>query len=435
MNYIDTSLFYTIEISKFILMAFFLMGIQVKSKKRLFYTVISTIFLTGFLGMIIPDYAKTISIPVLIIMSIIILKRKKDLGYIVLSCLYITIIDTVLIMLMLLLLGEDFGRIYSLIDENSFLFSLTNMPAMIVLIILVVIKYKRLNKSELTEVRKSVIILAMGSLGLFVALATIVAFNSTSTADKISMDNLQIFFIVLSVLYFIVFFVYIANRVQTAKLIKQNIGYSQVMKLNEEYYSMLRKKEDETRAFRHDTKTHLYCLQTLYKEKKFDEFEKYLSDLTEQFNEISNRIVTGNTLVNAIVNDISTKFPEVSIQWNGNFPENITINSIDLCTIFSNLLNNAFEAAVLTEEKKVCVLVKSLESSMYISIKNSSNKEPIQDDGNFISTKNDGIEHGYGLKNVKNCLDKLGGSFDIMYENCTVIVDIILSDALNVTTK
>lgn len=431
MGFIDASLYYTIEISKFILMAFFLLGIQVKSKKRLFCTVISTIVATGFLGLIIPEYAKKIDIPILIIMSTIILKRKKDFGYIVLSCLYITIIDIVLAML----LFHNSDTIYSMIDENSFLYSLSNMPSMIVLGMLVVLKYKRLNKSELTEIRKSVIVLAMGAIGAFIALATIVAFNSSQMSNGISMDKLKLFFIFVSVLYFVVFILYVANRIQTSKLIKQNMGYSQVMKLNEEYYNMLRKKEEETRSFRHDTKAHLYCLQTLYKEKKFDEFEKYLSDLTEQFNEISNRLVTGNTLVNAIVNDISTKYPDVAIQWNGNFPENIKISSIDLCTIFSNLLNNAFEAADITEEKKVCVLVKTLESSMYISIKNSSKTEPVQDDEEYISTKNDGFEHGYGLKNVRNCLDKLGGSFDIMYENCTVIVDIILSDALNITIE
>ncbi len=425
MNFIDASLFYSIEIIKFIVMAFFLLGIKVKSKNRLFITVISTIVLTGFLGVCIPEFAKKIDIFVLLAMGMIILKRKNDIGYIVLSYLYILIIDSAMVMVLFR------GSIAKLIKENSFLYSLSNMPALIILVMLVIIKFKRIDKTELTETRKSVLILAMGAFGLFLALAAIAAFYQQNST--VIIDRLKILFVILALLYLAVLIFYISNRIQVITLTKQNIGYSQVMKINEEYYNMLRKKEDETRAFRHDTKAHLYCLQTLYKEKNFEEFEKYLSELTEQFNEISNRIMTGNNLVNAIVNDISTKYPDVSIQWNGNFSEDITINSIDICTIFSNLLNNAFEAANLTEDKKVCVLVKTLESSVYISIKNSALSEPLQNDDGYISTKDDGIEHGYGLRNVKKCLEKLGGSFDIMYENYTVIVDIILSDALIVT--
>lgn len=426
MNFIGCSLFYTIEIFKIILMAFFLMGIKPKSKSILFYTVSVTIVFSGFLGLISLEWAENLDGLIIFAMSLIILRQKKDFGYIILSYLYISIIDNVIRFIF-------FRKIIDQLDNNSFLNILSNVPSMIVLLMLVYIRYKKISKNDLTQTRKSVLILAMGAFGLTLALSAILSFSLKSTSIKL--HKLKLFFIFLSVLYLAVFVLYIINRIQNDRLMKQNKEYSQVMKLNEEYYSMLKKKEDETRAFRHDIKAHLYSLQTLYNEKKFEEFEKYLSDLTEKFNEISHRIATGNTLMNAIINDISSKYPDVSIQWNGIFSEDITIDSIDLCTIFSNLLNNAFEAASLTEEKKVSVLVKTLESSMYVSIRNSANSEPQTDDNGFVSNKNDRFEHGYGLRNVISCLDKLGGSFDILYENCTVIVDVILSDALKVTKE
>ena len=43
----------------------------------------------------------------------------------------------------------------------------------------------------------------------------------------------------------------------------------------------------------------------------------------------------------------------ITMEVKGRFPEECAIDAYDLCTIFSNILSNALEAAVETEEKTI----------------------------------------------------------------------------------
>ena len=83
------------------------------------------------------------------------------------------------------------------------------------------------------------------------------------------------------------------------------------------------------------------------------------------------------------------------------------------CTIFSNILSNAIEAAADAEEKYVSVECRYNERNIIIVVKNSFRNEPENGSPVLKTRKEDLDYHGYGLTNMKDSVDKYNGVFDI----------------------
>ena len=58
-------------------------------------------------------------------------------------------------------------------------------------------------------------------------------------------------------------------------------------------------------------------------------------------------------------------------------------------------------------------------------IANSYAEEPVKKGRRFVSGKNDGGNHGWGLESVRDTVKKYDGLIDILYENKKFVVDIV----------
>ena len=84
-----------------------------------------------------------------------------------------------------------------------------------------------------------------------------------------------------------------------------------------------------------------------------------------------------------------------------------------LCTVLSNLLDNAIEAAKQAEPDRIITLTaKRTGSFYYISISNPC-AEYVDVSPNMVSSKSDREYHGLGLKSVRSALEKCGGTIEL----------------------
>lgn len=202
-----------------------------------------------------------------------------------------------------------------------------------------------------------------------------------------------------------------------------------LLKAQQEYYTLLLQKEQETKLFRHDFKKHIYCMKKLSDLGKYEELKKYLADISDAADELSPKVQTGNDLITAIINDLLEKFPEVQLKWTGMFSSRLKLSSLDTCTIFYNLLSNSFEAADETDTKEVDVKIKFMESTMVAIITNFYETEPVMTNGYFISTKK-GDNHGCGIRNIKKCVEKNNGMYSVKSEAGMFTAEVILPNII-----
>lgn len=204
-----------------------------------------------------------------------------------------------------------------------------------------------------------------------------------------------------------------------------------LVKSQEQYYTMLLRKEEETRKFRHDIANHLNCMRLLFEQEEYDELEKYFNKIGASILELRPAFQLGNDLISAILNDAVNKYPDVKVNVAGMFPASFYLDNTDVCTIFYNLFDNAFAAADRSEGKCVDISVKVLEGNLFLSIKNTVSHK-IEIENNMLKTeKEDKERHGYGSGNAVLCAEKNGGTLTYKCSDTHFEAELILPDDSN----
>lgn len=191
------------------------------------------------------------------------------------------------------------------------------------------------------------------------------------------------------------------------------------LRMQQENYEYLEYREEETKKFRHDYKNHLHLLQILCKDKKYNDVEKYIEDISERLNIYNMYISVGNSFVDAILNYYYQKMEKNNIKFvvSGKMPKICYIVMFDICTIISNLLDNALEAVEKLEEKDrwIELTFRYDDLMVYCSVINPYNGELNITKNKILSIKNS-KNHGYGLGNVRKSVEIYNGSMNIKTE-------------------
>lgn len=190
------------------------------------------------------------------------------------------------------------------------------------------------------------------------------------------------------------------------------------LKAQLEHFKTYQETQRETRRVHHDMKNHIACLYNLISEGKYEETNKYILDLNTQVQQIDKELHTGNDIVDAIVNEkiANAKKEQISISFEGKLGS-LTVDAIDLCTIFSNALDNALEALKNSSvpEKEIQIQCKRQNTMQFFMFRN-----PVESgDSNFTfsTTKRDYMNHGFGLGNIRMAVEKYKGHMDYYLEN------------------
>jgi hypothetical protein len=206
-----------------------------------------------------------------------------------------------------------------------------------------------------------------------------------------------------------------------------------MLDVQESYYMKLLAHQDELRKFRHDLNNHMISVEALIDEGKYDEVKEYFSEVKGIFTNSNPEVKTGNTIVSAIASDYIAKYPEVKLNWNGMFPDELTISNTDICTIFSNVLGNAFENSdKCKDDKTVDVTVETISNSMIVTVRNTVAEKAVMKNGAFVTSKADKNSHGLGTQNVKKCVELNNGMVEYKFDESKFEVKIILPNAMKV---
>lgn len=186
--------------------------------------------------------------------------------------------------------------------------------------------------------------------------------------------------------------------------------------LNEQknHYEYLEEREKETKKFRHDLRNHMEIISNLAKERQYDRMNAYLEQMNIKIDGFGNAVTVQNGIVDAVLNQYYVKAQEcgVSMKVSGRFPVDCAIDAFDLCTIFSNVLSNALEAAKETEDKYITVECAYTDMVIMLIVSNSY-KFDGPSGGQLKTRKADSNYHGYGLENVRDSVKKYKGGLDI----------------------
>ena len=187
------------------------------------------------------------------------------------------------------------------------------------------------------------------------------------------------------------------------------------IKIEQSHYEILKKQNSDILRYAHDAKNHLAIIKNLNDNPKVDQ---YIDEMNEELRSYTKVSHTGNTTFDVILNKYLYECEINDIQFNCDVRvSNLNfVESYDLIAILSNLLDNAIEAAVHSEEKIITLESDYRNNYAVIIISNSCDIPPTSNDNILLTTKSDKRFHGIGLKSVKRSLNKYNGDFSWEYD-------------------
>lgn len=184
-----------------------------------------------------------------------------------------------------------------------------------------------------------------------------------------------------------------------------------------EIYKTIHESLERQKEKAHEFRNHILCVDSLAKERKYQELEKYVSEINESLYMERNAIDTNNVIINTILNEKYNEMMDKGIvfAFRINDLSELPIDDEDLVVILSNLLNNAIEACEKCDGKRTIKMKFMTEDDILIlSVKNTSpgtltiKKGQIETSKRFRSD-----EHGIGIRNIKKAINKYGGTYSI----------------------
>lgn len=254
--------------------------------------------------------------------------------------------------------------------------------------------------------------------------------------------------LVLSIIIFIVFILYIAEVIKSKKnenneeefekryseVLSENMDLKLSLEVIQKDYdkqkdmaSEIKSLHKKTRTLKHDMKNHIMVITSYLNDGQYDQAKNYLSKISDNLNKMYTYIETGNSLLNYIINTKLQFAKENGIDVKAEI-ENLSfeqIGSVDFSALLNNLLDNAIEASLNSNDKKIVVNILRKRGYDTILVKNKINKSVLKNNPSLISTKKNEEEHGYGLKHINSIVDKYGAMLDIYEEEdffCVYVV-------------
>lgn len=181
----------------------------------------------------------------------------------------------------------------------------------------------------------------------------------------------------------------------------------------------------------HDMRNHFLMLQNYLAEGKIDEAQNYLEKLSGSKVVPNGEHWTGIEAIDYILGQkiASAKQHQIAVTINAEYPRDCKIEPVDLCTIITNLLDNAIEGAEKCPEyidKKIDITIRRIHQFVLIRIINSTAAPPVQHNGQLITTKKDKQKHGWGVKSVLSAAEKYNGTVKYDYADFMFSVSVML---------
>lgn len=270
--------------------------------------------------------------------------------------------------------------------------------------------------------KRKIVLMKDSSLGYlyYFIIPMISVLGITALFDQYCKKNTNNYFIIFTIILIIINFLSFSLlyylSLQSNKLIEAEIEINN-KKLEEGQYKQAISAYESLRRWKHDILGHLSTIDFALDVSK-KEAHDYIKGLNKKINSECFLINSGNFYLDAILNNKINEMINENIVYELEFQiaSLDNIDKYDITSLFSNLLDNAIEAAKQCEHRYVCLKMSIHYNMLFITCKNSCLEPPVKKGNKFISTK---IEkgHGVGMETMRMIAEKYQGYFKPEYRD------------------
>lgn len=198
-----------------------------------------------------------------------------------------------------------------------------------------------------------------------------------------------------------------------------------------ENYTLLNQEIERNRKMNHDRKHDFSYLYDCFLRNDYESGIRYIETKNAyQEQQKQKEVWTGHGGIDFLLNKAKQRAESLQgkIYLEIDLLE-LPMAEYDIFYVLGNLLDNAIEAIEKcdADNRYINIKMKNRNSMFQLYIENSYRVEPQKKGKRFLSTKeNEKNEHGWGIENVKEIVERYKGMLDISYENQRFCVDLVL---------
>lgn len=225
--------------------------------------------------------------------------------------------------------------------------------------------------------------------------------------------------IVLFILCFCVFSLYDHMNQTMVKTLTDTYKKIQLENENQYYENRLKDMERSItvwKKMRHDLKNHFIVLDGMLELGQIKEAKKYLEDMVLHDAGSKGLVESGNVAIDSIIHYKILEAEQclVTFDLDLQIPEKLDIPPNTMSVVLGNAIDNAIEASKKTEEKKVSIILRYTKGRLLMQISNPYSGElKMTDSGRYLTWKEEKEDHGFGLENIRQTVEKAGGVMNI----------------------
>lgn len=169
----------------------------------------------------------------------------------------------------------------------------------------------------------------------------------------------------------------------------------------------------QMKEYRHDMKQKYLLVDSWLKQCKYDRIRELYRQETEILAEDECFSRTGNISFDTIVNYKASVAQKngIKVKLTAVIPYDVVFEDVDLYSLLGNLFDNAIEAAKRTDENRriITLTAKASGENLYLEMGNPYSGELQKQGHQYLTTKENGREHGLGLRIVNDIADRHDG--------------------------
>lgn len=247
-------------------------------------------------------------------------------------------------------------------------------------------------------------------LFLFLFVFQLLYFLSTIYTEKIDSMFLilAVFMIIISVLLY-----RMLSDVLKKSDIETELSFLQKQKqLKQEQDYSLQIRRQNTQDFQFKTVQGLLDFQTLLKQEKYEQADDAIRNLNRTFQKERFHPYCQNNLLQAILEGkrLRARQNHIQVSYEILLPEELSVDTADLSSVFFNLMDNAIEACNTSGNPNPEIRLSANISNGFLTVYIHNTKNQAQIFTHQTTKSNSGI-HGYGLSIIEDICQRYNGSY------------------------
>lgn len=200
--------------------------------------------------------------------------------------------------------------------------------------------------------------------------------------------------------------------------------------LLEKNYRVAEDSYESNARLYHDMRNHFSLIQQYLANGNIGEAQEYIEKINGS-KAVNVERYTGIEAVDYILSQKIeiAKTQNIVTNIHAEYPKDCSIDPIDLCTVLTNLLDNAVESCVkqpADSTRKLDVTIRRIHQFIIIRITNSSIEAPVIQNGKLITSKKNREYHGWGMKSIQAAAEKYHGTIEYDYKDTLFTVSVML---------